>query len=358
MRPPASPAPPRHEGPVTGGRARGPCPGTPLEGEPGEARAAAAAALVLADGGEDVAAVASARSVLGHALLGLGDLDGAVETADLMLQDLPEDGDQLARARASLCGPLRRSSARTSWRPSTRSRRLSRWSSAPPRPASRTSPPRSRSRRSSCACLCSSRRSPCSHRRPARVRHHDPHRLLAVRSLVAVRLLWAARLELLGERPAAGEQYALTASAALLAGPGRPAVAPSAPAARRRGRRGLRGRAAGRARAGCGRARAALAAEPNPGAGARVAPGPARPRRMRPGRRATSRRPARSPRSSTARTRPRSGDALQAEAVLWEGLIEPGLARIAAPGPAGRRPDPRAPCRRLTSGRSPSRVRG
>src|SRR6185312_466015 len=46
----------------------------------------------------------------------------------------------------------------------------------------------------------------------------NSHRLLAVRSLVAVRLLWAARLELLGECPAAGEQYALTASAALWLG--------------------------------------------------------------------------------------------------------------------------------------------
>ena len=222
-----------------------------IEGEAGGARAAAAAALVLA-GGEDVAAVASARSVLGHALLGLGDLDGAVETADVMLQDPADDGDELARARAlALRAAAEVERQDTLAALDALAEALGLVERAAPTSLAHVAASvavasvlvRLSLFESAVALLA-----PIARQEFATT---SSHRLLAVRSLVAVRLLWAARLELLGERRAAGEQYALTASAALWLGRVARHVAPSAAGARRRGRRGLRGRAAGRARAGC-----------------------------------------------------------------------------------------------------------
>ena len=327
-----------------------------LEGEPGEARAAAAAALVLA-AGEDVAAIASARSVLGHALLGLGDLDGAVETADLMLQDLPEDGDQLARARALAL----RAAAEVERQDILAALDALAEALALVERAAPTSLAHVAAAVAVASVLVRLSLFESAVGLLAPVARQEfatttSHRLLAVRSLVAVRLLWAARLELLGERAAAGEQYALTASTALWLGRvarqsrrprlQRAAVAAEAFAVERLGEPAL----------AAARARAALAAEPDPG----------RVPEWLPGRLALaaaawaagdSRRSARLPLSWSARTRPPRATSCRPRSCCgraWSSPAWPG-SRPPTRGPAPRsRSTPPSP----TSARSPSRGRG
>ena len=313
-----------------------------IEGEAGGARAAAAAALVLA-GGEDVAAVASARSVLGHALLGLGDPDGAVETADVMLQDPAGDGDELARARAlalRAAAEVERQNTLAALDALAEALGL----------VERAAPTSLAHVAASVAVASVLVRlslfepavallAPIARQEFATT---SSHRLLAVRSLVAVRLLWAARLELLGERRAAGEQYALTASAALWLGRvarhsrrprlERAAVAAEAFAVERLGEPAL----------AAARATAALAGEPNPRQVPEWLPG-----RLALAGAAWAAGDIETVRGVTAeldREDPTgSGDMLQAEAVLWDGLVEPALARIAAPGPGAGSPIPEHP---------------